>query len=382
MKKVLLSLAVTAMAIPAFAQGSLNDILGTYQANYDLYWNNSGHPVVVDNVTITQIEGNNVEISTNMLQFDGRDMLAKPVPAVYNPEAGTLFIKGSDLVFSGFSCRIEFENSQVEDLELWLDEDGTFFFADYENDFDLWFNYPGYAVYEYYLNPVEVGVGGGEEPGDDDAFEVTLSPSTVTAYRIEAGKTFSDKTECNPVTTGAYAVVESITDPMVTMTIVNIGSTSSSQSYMNNMAAEGTDLKLYGGNGDSLIPEFVISVEDGYVITKITATLYSLEGNNITWTFDGTERFTSSTSGTKVVYNCNSDIVRLTNNWTTVKATKFANFVITVTKDETTAVKGIESENANAPVIFYDLQGRKVSNPSNGIFIRQQGNKINKVVVK
>ena len=35
-----------------------------------------------------------------------------------------------------------------------------------------------------------------------------------------------------------------------------------------------------------------------------------------------------------------------------------------------------------APVVYYDLQGRKVANPSKGIFIRQQGAKADKVVVK
>ena len=49
---------------------------------------------------------------------------------------------------------------------------------------------------------------------------------------------------------------------------------------------------------------------------------------------------------------------------------------------KTTAVKGLESSDVDAPVVYYDLQGRKVANPSKGIFIRQQGNKATKVVVK
>ena len=39
-------------------------------------------------------------------------------------------------------------------------------------------------------------------------------------------------------------------------------------------------------------------------------------------------------------------------------------------------------ENADAPVEFYNLNGMKVENPSNGIFIRKQGNKTSKVIVK
>lgn len=53
----------------------------------------------------------------------------------------------------------------------------------------------------------------------------------------------------------------------------------------------------------------------------------------------------------------------------------------TVTKG--TAVSGIEDVGAdvNAPVEYYNLQGVKVENPSNGIFIKKQGNKATKVVL-
>lgn len=47
----------------------------------------------------------------------------------------------------------------------------------------------------------------------------------------------------------------------------------------------------------------------------------------------------------------------------------------------TTGVANVES-NENAPVEFYNLQGVKVADPSNGIFIRRQGNKTSKVIVK
>lgn len=43
-------------------------------------------------------------------------------------------------------------------------------------------------------------------------------------------------------------------------------------------------------------------------------------------------------------------------------------------------INTIETE--NTPVEFFDFQGRKVANPSNGIFIRKQGNSISKVTVK
>ena len=38
-------------------------------------------------------------------------------------------------------------------------------------------------------------------------------------------------------------------------------------------------------------------------------------------------------------------------------------------------------ENENAPVEYYNLQGIRVANPENGIFIRRQGNEATKVVL-
>ena len=52
---------------------------------------------------------------------------------------------------------------------------------------------------------------------------------------------------------------------------------------------------------------------------------------------------------------------------------------ITVTYDTATAIEEIEAE--NAPVEYYNLQGVKVANPENGIFIKKQGAKATKVVL-
>ena len=39
-------------------------------------------------------------------------------------------------------------------------------------------------------------------------------------------------------------------------------------------------------------------------------------------------------------------------------------------------------EDANAPVEYYNLQGVRVQNPSNGLFIVKQGNKVSKQVIR
>ena len=48
---------------------------------------------------------------------------------------------------------------------------------------------------------------------------------------------------------------------------------------------------------------------------------------------------------------------------------------------ENTGIESIESEDVTAPVEYYNLQGVKVANPSNGIFIKKQGDKATKVVL-
>lgn len=51
------------------------------------------------------------------------------------------------------------------------------------------------------------------------------------------------------------------------------------------------------------------------------------------------------------------------------------------TAERVTGIEGIEADNA-AGVEYYNLQGLKVENPENGLFIRKQGNKVSKVLVK
>lgn len=46
------------------------------------------------------------------------------------------------------------------------------------------------------------------------------------------------------------------------------------------------------------------------------------------------------------------------------------------------SVDSVEQDRSDAEVEYYNLQGVKVANPDNGIFIRRQGNKVSKVILK
>ncbi|MDO4320836.1 MAG: hypothetical protein Q4C34_09715 [Bacteroidales bacterium] len=58
-----------------------------------------------------------------------------------------------------------------------------------------------------------------------------------------------------------------------------------------------------------------------------------------------------------------------------------AESVLTFT-ERTNAVDNINVDNSNAPVEFFNLQGVRVANPENGVYIRRQGSNATKVFVK
>ena len=55
--------------------------------------------------------------------------------------------------------------------------------------------------------------------------------------------------------------------------------------------------------------------------------------------------------------------------------------MVNVSSEGDAGVAGVIAEE-NAPVEYFNLQGVRVDNPSNGIFIKRQGSKVSKVVVK
>lgn len=59
--------------------------------------------------------------------------------------------------------------------------------------------------------------------------------------------------------------------------------------------------------------------------------------------------------------------------------------MFTIPTDLGAGVEGIEIENGideNAPVEYYNLQGIKVENPAAGLYIKRQGNKVEKVIIR
>ena len=69
-------------------------------------------------------------------------------------------------------------------------------------------------------------------------------------------------------------------------------------------------------------------------------------------------------------------------NW--LPDTYFLTFYFNGLKDSEGGQSGVISveEVENAPVEYYNINGMRVANPSNGIFIRKQGSKTTKVVIR
>lgn len=138
-------------------------------------------------------------------------------------------------------------------------------------------------------------------------------------------------------------------------------------------------------NGNSSIDIiYEIECNKGYVITGVYAELVPVtEEVVIPWDIEG-QIYIPSIEGTPLeLTGLDTSVVRMNPGDETthpIYLTYFKNFYVTVR--ETSAVEGITQDKINAPEIFYDLQGRRVNNPSNGIFIRRKGNKADKIIIR
>ncbi len=83
-----------------------------------------------------------------------------------------------------------------------------------------------------------------------------------------------------------------------------------------------------------------------------------------------------------------TDANNINHKWTIDNAGKYTvtvnpeTMAVNVTKGYTTGIDGINVDNNDCPTAFYDLYGRKVQNPSKGIYIRVQGTSVRKIIIK
>lgn len=116
--------------------------------------------------------------------------------------------------------------------------------------------------------------------------------------------------------------------------------------------------------------------------------LYTELNDGCYWTaaFEGDNIRLTSTKNTDcfVAQNWNSKNDTFYNNIAPGKNTDPAQFKLPVAyKLQQSGVAAVEADvDANAPVVYYNLQGQRVANPENGLYIRVQGNKVEKVAIR
>ena len=128
-------------------------------------------------------------------------------------------------------------------------------------------------------------------------------------------------------------------------------------------------------------PEELIVSLDG--VNSLTFTDYSFMFGYYTSAQYEKVSVTEAQYNTVLLYLCGKYQEFTDGAWGAVKNNGYIQFNVIVPVDVTTAIETVAADfDENAPVEYYNLQGVRVANPANGIFIKRQGNKVEKVLVK
>ena len=191
-------------------------------------------------------------------------------------------------------------------------------------------------------------------------------PVTGTTATFDFTEAEFSKITCTPAVTYP-ASGENVKVSGTEMTVNGVSLVASKGS--NNDAAiynNGNNLRVYTG------ATMTISIGSEYILSKITFT-GTLACSTKTGTLTGkvwTATETAARAAAKiqeVVFNCTG-----TNKITKIEV-EFAS--------ASTGIEAIEAEDA-APAVYYNLQGVRVENPANGLYIRVNGKKAEKVFIR
>lgn len=108
-------------------------------------------------------------------------------------------------------------------------------------------------------------------------------------------------------------------------------------------------------------------------------TVYHLNTGELTNTEAIKLNFSDAYSGKELVYGCNdpSKFESLVEGYSLVASGDN----LKVEESATTGIEGVEADE-NAPAEYYNLQGVRVANPENGLYIVRQGNKVTKQIIR
>lgn len=216
------------------------------------------------------------------------------------------------------------------------------------------------------------------EGGWTDLFEFALgseNPETasvsLTKSQVDIMKNYGFLPFGNNVTIKKIAYVPS--DIEVDDNAIWVGPHSFAQDGFNFVEFP-ADLFSNAKAGDKLV--CMISEANDPYICLLFGGWGGIEINN---TYIHPERFTTTANSFTVTLT-QDEVDKLTATGLVMPANRFVLNQLLLVPDNTTGATNLVIENNDCAVEYYNLQGVRVSNPENGIFIRRQGNKTIKVI--
>lgn len=217
------------------------------------------------------------------------------------------------------------------------------------------------------ITAIAVKAGMANSAETTGVFTVKVMPANTAIFKFNDPASIMTVASYGDVPTAQFAGMTATTtlgDNMFLSGCVTIASTAGTP-----VINKGTKIEFRPGKG----AKFTIS-GNGNKIKSITFTGSKI--NNITTTADG--NFNAS-EGTYIAPDGGVESVEFS-----TPASGFQASISTITvecADNMTGITEITDSYNNTTVEYYNLQGIRVANPSNGIFVRRQGNKVDKVLI-
>lgn len=227
---------------------------------------------------------------------------------------------------------------------------------------------------DVYFLPVEaVAEGGSEEPTYGTALFDFTDPEVFNAYGITTPADVSTGTNlCGK------GESKSITVEKITLTVTVADDATESQLPRVWKSTDGSyALRSYAKTTIAFVPEnYKVTIKEIKFESKGKWDANNTYDPN---TFDAdTKTWAPAAAAEVVAFAAGDGTFTMTNGGRTDIGKVTVKYEVGAAVDEI----GISSDDSNAEAVYYNLQGVRVANPSNGIFIKVKGSKSEKVLVK
>jgi len=220
------------------------------------------------------------------------------------------------------------------------------------------------------ITAIAVKAGLANSAETTEVFTVKVMPANTALFKFNDPASIMTVASYGDVPTAQFAEMTATTplgDNMFISGCVTIAATAGNPAPAIN---KGTKIEFRPGKG----AKFTIS-GNGNKIKSITFTGTKI--NNITTTADG--NFNAS-EGTYIAPDGGVESVEFNTPPSGFQVASISTITVECV-DNMTGITEITDSYNNTTVEYYNLQGIRVTNPANGIFIRRQGNKVDKVLI-